>query len=70
MSVCIECAIDRHDFEEMKHRSLSKGTGRRAGVNAAFIDGRQHRLCRVLPYHVSCDDCHRIGTILYVPDGE
>ncbi len=67
MSICIECAVEHHDFREVTNVPACSGTWTEAGFREAWIDGRKYKLRNVSAYHVSCNDCHRLGVILFMP---
>jgi hypothetical protein len=71
MSLCIECAVQYHDFHEVAspvRRSYgNNGNGRRP---QALIDGKRHSLNLVRLFHLSCDHCHRVSGSLFVSSEE
>jgi hypothetical protein len=70
MSLCIECAVQYHDFREIPspvRRSYGSGNGTRP---QAFIDGKKHSLNQLRLYHVPCDHCHRVSGALFVSTDE
>jgi hypothetical protein len=68
MSICIECAVKHHDFEEILHTSKSDCTYDERAFPEARIDGEKYRLGLVAPYHVACDHCHRVMGSLFMPE--
>jgi hypothetical protein len=68
MSICIECAISHHDFEEILRSSNGEGVCNERALPEAWIDGRKYKLGPVAPYHVACDQCHRVTSSLFMPD--
>jgi hypothetical protein len=67
MSLCIECAVQYHDFHEIPSSVRgfygNRGEGR---YPEALIDGKRHCLNHVRLYHVPCDHCHRVSGALFV----
>ena len=67
MSICIECAMQHHDFQEIPILSRpTNGDGSGANLPEAWIDGKRHKLNGVGLYHVPCDDCRRVSNVLFV----
>lgn len=71
MSLCIECAVQHHDFHEVPapvRRSYApNANGKRP---QALIDGKKYCLSQLRLYHVPCDDCHRVSGALFVSSEE
>ncbi len=68
MSICIECAIRYHDFEEISCSSNGDGVCNEKAFPEARINGKKHRLGLVGPYHAACDHCHKVVNSLFIPD--
>jgi len=68
MSFCIECALSYHEFKEIlpafNHDAV---VSRREATPEAWIDGKRYRLGHVASYHVSCDQCRRVTSSLFMP---
>ena len=71
MSLCIECAVHHHQFQEIPLASVSaRSSASGAKQREALIDGKKHRLNHVRPLHVPCDDCRRVSGALFVAPEE
>jgi hypothetical protein len=68
MSICAECAIRYHDFEEIPRSSDNGGMYKEKAFPEAWIDGKKYRLGAVASYHVACDHCHRVMGSLFMPE--
>jgi hypothetical protein len=64
-TICIDCAVRRSDFREVKRGISSTDDPQR--LLKAVIGGKRYILSRVGPFHVPCDQCGRVNDRLYVP---
>ena len=67
MSICIECALQNHEFLEVPVPARgANGSSQASSPPHALIDGREHDLNYVRLYHIPCDDCRRVSGALFV----
>ena len=68
MSICIECALTYHDFQEiLPPPRYGEAASTRETSPEAWIDGKRYKLGLVALYHVPCDQCRRVRGSLYMP---
>lgn len=70
MSLCIECAMQYHDYNEIRLSTPDAERSRNGRYPEAFIDGKKHRLNQVSRYHMPCDHCHRVSSALFMSPEE